>query len=89
MSGIPPADKIPETVGGILVFMPNIDNAKKVIACLPGEDEIGNKLTVRAANTKQGRFMLNIEGKIPKDYALKILQTIDNLEGDIRVVAGK
>ena len=89
MSGIPPFEQIPEMVKAILAFMPTIDEAKKIIAGLPGPDKIGNTLSVKGGATKQGRFMINIEGAMPKDHAIKILNSIHELNGDIEVVAGK
>ncbi len=89
MSGIPLLEQIPEMVKAILAFMSRIDEAKKVIAGLPGPDKIGNTLSVKGGATKQGRFMINIEGDIPKDHVLKILNSIHELNGDIEVVAGK
>lgn len=89
MGGIPPENKIPEVVKAILAFMRDSNTAKQVIECLPAVSEIGSQLKISNGATKQGRYMLQIEGDIPREYTLKVLKSIDDLNGDIQIVAGK
>ena len=84
-----PTDKIPEIVKTILVFMPDIETAKKVVEEIQAKNKNNIDIIVKGDHTKQGRYMLNMEGDIPKDYALEILEIVDNYSGSIEVVAGK
>jgi hypothetical protein len=72
----------------ILVFLPDIETAKKVVEEMQARNKNKINIIVKGDNTKQGRYILNIEGDIPKDHALAIRQIVDNYNSSIEVVAG-
>jgi hypothetical protein len=89
MSKIPPIDSLSDFVGTILAFMPDIEKAKSVVAAIQSSNQNKLKINIKGNPTKQGRYALQIEGSLPKEYALQIMQCIENFEGEIEVVAGK
>ena len=84
---IPPLDTIKEEVGLILAFMPTVE-AWREAATRCGELKRAG-LVITGGPTKQGRQYLRIEGRMPKQTAVRMLQVIDGLGGDIDVVATK
>ena len=88
MHNIPPINVIPQTVSAIVAFMPDLAAAQKVANNLPDASILGAPLKVTGGATKQGRHMIQIEGNIPKNLAIPLLQKINDLGGDIQVVAG-
>ena len=89
MSNIPPLDEIPEMVKAIVAFMADIEEAKKVVTAIQANNTNKIQINIKGNPTNQGRYALEIEGDIPKDYGVSILQSIADLGGDIQVVAGK
>ncbi len=87
MSKIPPLDSLSKIVKAIVAFMPNIERAKDVVDTIQNSNK-KTTINIKGKPTKQGRYLLEIEGDIPKDYAYEILKTIEDFKGDIEVVAG-
>jgi hypothetical protein len=88
MQNIPSINTIPQTVRAIVAFMPDLAAAQKVANNLPDASILRAPLKVTGGATKQGRHMIQIEGDIPKNLAIPLLQNIDDLGGDIQVIAG-
>ena len=85
---IPPVSELPETVTAIMAFMATYESGEKLYDFIVSRDDLLGNTKVSAGPTAQGRHWFKVEGSIPKEKALDVLRKIDELGGDIQVVAG-
>ena len=88
-SNIPSIETILGTVKAIVAFVPDKNTFEKTTQQITGANNKGLELTICGSVMEgTGRIGIQIEGSIPKSEAVRFLQIIDSLGGEINAVAG-
>jgi len=88
-STIPSIETILGAVKAIVAFVPDKNTFEKTTQQITEANNKGLELTIcGSVMGDTGRIGIQIEGSIPKSEAVRFLQIIDSLGGEINAIAG-